>query len=102
MKKQKIALNKLVLNKERIADLNQVQQDNVVGGGTLYNTCICQTLACPSIAIACMITRVGPGCVIGPVSFAGGCPPQSLACNPQSLACTTDTINPSGGSIVQH
>ncbi len=87
MKKQKIALGKLALNKERIIDL-----DKVLGGGpvTLISPCHVvtlqvncqQTVICPTRPVMCQVTRT-PACVI---TIGNGCPPQSLACT-QSLAC---------------
>lgn len=96
MKKQKIALGKLALNKEHITDMNSAAQDNVVGGGPISINIPCQitfqincqqTIICVTRTPVCQITR-NPICP--PATLGNGCPPQSLVCN-ESLAC-----NPGG------
>lgn len=90
MKKQKIALGKLALNKERISDLNAEEQGNVLGGSPSINTNVCQvsvqiicqqTIACVTRTPQCIIVTRTPRCVIGPLTY-GGCPIESIACNP--------------------
>ncbi|WP_118973158.1 class I lanthipeptide [Taibaiella koreensis] len=100
MKKQKIALGKLALNKERITDLNADELNNVIGGSNAATICqvsvqiIClQTVVCVTRTPQCVIVTRPPRCVIGPVTL-GGCPINSIACNP------TETIG--GPSEVIH
>lgn len=76
MKKQKIALGKLALNKERISDLNADEQGNVLGGSPSINICpvtiqvACQSVICPTRIIAqCLNTRIGPHCIPVPVTI---------------------------------
>lgn len=92
MKKQKIALGKLALNKERIARLDSELQGNIVGGA-ISNPIPCQltiqincqqTVICPTRPAICRVTRT-PLCV--PVTIGAGCPPQSLVCNTETFAC---------------
>lgn len=94
MKKQKIALGKLALNKERIARLDAELQGNVVGGAPISVNIPCQvtlqincqqTIVCVTRQVVCRVTRT-PLCV--PVTIGGGgCPPQSLVCNTETFAC---------------
>jgi hypothetical protein len=92
MKKQKIALGKLSLSKERITNLNAEAQGDVLGGGPISVNIACQvtlqincqqTIFCATRTPACYITRV-PVC--SPLTVGAGCPPQSLVCN-ETLAC---------------
>ncbi|WP_118951692.1 class I lanthipeptide [Taibaiella helva] len=102
MKKQKIALGKLALNKERITNLDAGQQGNVVGGDASITATICQvslqiicqqTIVCVTRTPQCIKVTRTPLCVVGPITY-GGCPIDSIACNP------TETIG--GPSEVIH
>lgn len=100
MKKQKIALGKLSLNKERISGLTAEEQSNVAGGNISVNTIVCQVsiqVICASVACVtreparCLITRQ-PVCVTNPVSIVG-CPPQSLACTIETITGPSEVIH---------
>lgn len=95
MKKQKLALGKLTLSKERITGLDAGQQNLVAGGGTISVNIPCQvtlqincqqTILCVTRQVICRPTRI-PVCAT--ITVGPACPPESLACNPQSLACGT-------------
>ncbi|WP_118973161.1 class I lanthipeptide [Taibaiella koreensis] len=91
MKKQKLTLGRLSLNKERISGLDAGQ---VTGGAPLSVNIPCQvtllvncqqTILCPTRQVLCRTTRI-PICA-DPLTVGAACPPVSLACNPQTLAC---------------